>query len=241
MAPGRTWATSMIFERKQRGPDPAGFDSFWLSQVFGVDPIVALAAIADELRGFSEAAHRWFHSPAVIRPALAAAALTAQAALGGRFTLGIGPSHQMVAEGLFGESYDRPYTRTAEFVEALESLFETGSTTVKGDEIFASGWLTIDAPAVPIMLAALGPRMLRLAGERTAGTSLGSCGPKTIKQHIVPILNDAADRAGRPRPVMALVGIGVTDHPTDDASRAAHTGASTTNCRATGPHSIEKE
>ena len=187
-------------------------------------------------------AHRWFHSAAVIRSALAAAALTAQAALGGRFTLGIGPSHQMVAEGLFGESYDRPCTRTAEFVEALESLFETGSATVKGEEIFASGWLTIDAPAVPIMLAALGPRMLGLAGERTAGTSLGSCGPKTIKQHIVPILNDAADRAGRPKPrVMALVGIGITDQPNQRREQSrGHAARSTTNCRATGPHSIER-
>ncbi len=192
----------------------AGFDSFWLSQVFGLDPIVALAAIANEVQGFTEVGTSVVPLTGRHPLALAAAALTAQAATDGRFTLGIGPSHQMVAEGLFGESYRRPYTRTREFVEALESLFETGSTTIAGEEIFASGWLTIDAPPVPILLAALGPRMLRLAGERTAGTSLGSCGPKTIKQHIVPILSDAAERAGRPKPrVMALVGIGVTDQP----------------------------
>ena len=192
----------------------AGFDSFWLSQVFGLDPIVALAAVADEIRGFSEVGTSVVPLTGRHPLALAAAAMTAQAATNGRFTLGIGPSHQMVAEGLFGESYDRPYTRTREFLEALQSLFETGSTTVKGEEIFASGWLTIDAAPVPIMLAALGPRMLRLAGQRTAGTSLGSCGPKTIQQHIVPILNDAAERAGRPKPrAMALVGIGVSDQP----------------------------
>lgn len=55
--------------------------------------------------------------------ALAAMACTAQSALGGRFTPGIGPSHAMVAEGFYGESYDRPFTRTAEFVEALDRCF----------------------------------------------------------------------------------------------------------------------
>lgn len=204
----------------------AGFDSFWLSQVFGLDPIVALAAIANEVSGFAEVGTSVVPLTGRHPLALAAAALTAQAASNGRFTLGIGPSHRMVAEGFFGESYDRPFTRTREFVEALESLFESGSTTIRGEEIFASGWLTIDAPPVPIMLAALGPRMLRLAGERTAGTSLGSCGPRTIGEHIVPILSDAAERAGRPEPrVMALVGIGVTDQPEERRERSRAAGA----------------
>ncbi len=199
----------------------AGFDSFWLSQIFGVDPLVALAVIADDVPGFEEIGTSVVPLTGRHPLSLAAAALTTQAACGGRFTLGIGPSHQMVAEGFFGESYARPYSRTREFVGALTDLFETGSTSTTGEEIFASGWLTIDAPPVPIMLAALGPRMLRLAGERTAGTSLGSCGPKTIAEHVVPILTAAAESADRPPPrVMALVGVCITDQP--DRRRAAN-------------------
>jgi len=93
-------------------------------------------------------------------------------------------------------------------------LFETGSTSVDGEELFSSGWVTIDAPPVPILLAALGPKMLELAGTSTAGTSLGSCGPLTIATHIKPRLDAAAASVDRPPPrIMALVSICVTDQP----------------------------
>lgn len=192
----------------------AGFDSLWVSQIFGLDPIVALAAIAADVPGFSELGTSVVPLTGRHPMSLAPAALTAQAATEGRFTLGIGPSHKMVAEGFFGESFARPFTRTKEFVESLVSLFETGTTSVDGKELFSSGWLTIDAPPVPILLAALGPKMLELAGTSTAGTSLGSCGPKTISGHIKPRIDAAAASVGRPQPrIMALVSVGVTEQP----------------------------
>lgn len=194
--------------------EQAGFDSLWVSQIFGLDPIVALAAIGADFPGFSELGTSVVPLTGRHPMSLAPSALTAQAATNGRFTLGIGPSHKMVAEGFFGESYARPFTRTKEFVESLNGLFETGSTSVDGEELFSSGWLTIDAPPVPILLAALGPKMLELAGTSTAGTSLGSCGPKTIATHIKPRIDTAAVSAGRPTPrIMALVSIGITDRP----------------------------
>jgi 5,10-methylenetetrahydromethanopterin reductase len=192
----------------------AGFESFWVSQVFGVDPIVALAAVGAAVPNLAELGTSVVPLTGRHPLALAAQARTAQSALAGRFTLGVGTSHQMVAEGFFGESYDRPFSRAAEFLDALAPLLEGRAADVAGAEVFAKGWLTIDCEPCPILLAALGPRMLRLAGRVTAGTSVGSCGPRTIADHIAPIINDAAERADRPPPrIVALVSVCVTDDP----------------------------
>lgn len=193
----------------------SGFDSYWVSQIFGVDPIVALAAIADTVEPLAEVGTSVVPLYGRHPIALAAQARTAQAALGGRFTLGIGPSHAMVVEGFFGESYARPYTRTKEFIEAIDPLLRGESTDLEGEELTAHGWLTIVAEPVPILLAAMGPRMLRLAGASTAGTSLGGAvGPKTIRSHIAPTINRAAADAGRPPPrIKALITVCVTDDP----------------------------
>jgi 5,10-methylenetetrahydromethanopterin reductase len=213
---GGTGLTSIDQVRSEaRYAVDANFDSFWVSQIFGVDPIVALAAIASEVKPLSEVGTSVVPLYGRHPLALAAQARTAQSALGGRFTLGIGPSHQMVVEGFFGESYRRPATRTAEFVEAIAPLLRGEQTNVDGDELTSHGWLTIDSEPVPLLLAAMGPRMLDLAGRRTAGTSLGlAVGPTTIARHIVPIISEAAADAGNPSPrVKALVGIAVTDDP----------------------------
>jgi 5,10-methylenetetrahydromethanopterin reductase len=198
----------------------AGFDSFWVSQIFGVDPIVALAAIAADVPQFSELGTSVVPLAGRHPLALAASARTAQSALGGRFTLGIGPSHQVVVEGLFGESYGRPFGRTAEFLAALLPLLRGEPADVTGEQLAAHGGLTIEADPCPVLLAALGPRMLELAGRLTAGTTVGSCGPRTIATHVAPILRDAAAAAGRPAPrIMALVSVAVTDDP--NAAQAA--------------------
>lgn len=203
------WATS------------AGFDSFWVSQVFGVDPIVALAAIGAAVPGLAELGTSVVPLTGRHPLALAAAARTAQSALDGRFTLGVGTSHRMVAEGFFGEPFERPYTRSVQFLDALLPLLRGESADVAGDQVFAKGWLAIDAGSTPVLLAALGPRMLTLAGRVASGTSVGSCGPRTIADHIAPRINAAADMAGRPEPrIVALVGVCVTDDPEAVRSRS---------------------
>ncbi len=200
--------------REARWANAVGFDSLWVSQIFGVDPIVALSAVGSDVRDLKELGTSVVPLAGRHPLALAASARTAQSALDGRFTLGIGPSHAMVVEGFFGESYDRPFSRTREFVSALAPLLRGEPVDVIGEQLETHGWLTIDAAPCPILLAALGPRMLELAGQLTQGTTLGSCGPRTIATSIVPRINDAAARAGRARPrVLALVGIAVTDDP----------------------------
>jgi 5,10-methylenetetrahydromethanopterin reductase len=190
----------------------AGFESFWVSQVFGVDPIVALAALGDQVPGFAELGTSVVPLPGRHPLALAAQALTAQSAVGGRFTLGVGASHQIVSEGFYGEPYARAFTRTSEFLDALVPLLAGQPSDLDGERVFAKGWLTIEAEPVGLLVAALGPRMLELAGRMADGTSLGSCGPRTIAEHIVPTIAAAAERADRPPPrVVALVAVCITD------------------------------
>ena len=157
--------------------DAVGFDSFWVSQVFGVDPIVALAAIGASCPRISEFGTSVVPLTGRHPLALAAQARTAQSALDGRFTLGVGASHQLVSEGFFGEPYRSAFSRTTEFLDALLPLLSGQPSDVEGDHLFAKGWLTIEAAPVPLLVAALGPKMLALAGARADGTSLGSCGP----------------------------------------------------------------
>lgn len=194
--------------------EQAGFESFWLSQVFGLDPIVGLTAVGASAPGLPELGTSVVPLAGRHPLALAAQARTAQAALDGRFTLGVGTSHQMVVESFFGESYERPFTLTSEFLDALLPLLRGESADVEGEEVFAKGWLTIDADPCPVLLAALGPKMLDLAGRVAQGTTLGSCGPRTIAEHIAPTINASAEQAGRPPPrIVALVSVCVSDDP----------------------------
>jgi F420-dependent oxidoreductase-like protein len=200
----------------------AGFDSFWVSQILGVDPIVALAAVASDVPGLAELGTSVVPLAGRHPLALAAQARTAQDALGGRFTLGVGQSHAMVSEGFYGQSYARPFTRTAEFLEALVPLLHGDPVDVTGEFVEAHGWLTIDAAPVPLLLAALAPRMLDLAGRVSEGTTVGSCGPRTIAGHIVPVITAAAADAGRPPPrIQAMVSVVVTDDPDAVRTEAA--------------------
>jgi alkanesulfonate monooxygenase SsuD/methylene tetrahydromethanopterin reductase-like flavin-dependent oxidoreductase (luciferase family) len=123
----------------------AGFTSFWLSQVFGVDPIVALAAIGATVPEMAELGTSVVPLAGRHPLALAAQAKTAQSAMQGRFTLGIGTAHQMVVEGFFGESYAQPFSRVSEFLAALMPLLDGHTADVAGEQVFAKGWLTIDA------------------------------------------------------------------------------------------------
>jgi len=209
-----------------RWAESAGFDSFWVSQIFGVDPVVALAAVGGDVPGLSGLGTSVVPLAGRHPLALAAQARTAQSALGGRFTLGVGPSHAMVSEGFFGEPYDRPFTRTAEFLRALGPLLRGEDADVRGQVVEAHGWLIIDAEPCPLLLAALGPRMLELAGREASGTTLSSCGPCTIADHIAPVITEAAASAGRPAPrIQAMVEVAVTDDPEAAWAAAREAGA----------------
>jgi F420-dependent oxidoreductase-like protein len=155
--------------------------------------------------------------------ALAQQELTAQAALRGRLTLGIGLSHQIVIEGMFGYSFERPARHMREYLAVLLPILREGRVTFAGETMRAEIGLT--APRdhdVPVLLAALAPRMLRLAGREADGTVLWMTGPATIESHIVPAITAAAADAGRPAPrVVCLLPVCVTGDPDGARERAA--------------------
>jgi F420-dependent oxidoreductase-like protein len=196
-----------------RFAEDAGFDSFWVSHAMGVDPIVALACLGSDFPRLGEVGTSVVPLYGRHPVGLAQLARTAQNALGGRFTLGVGAASKRHAEDVLGLSWDKPFSYTREFIEALAPLLADEQADTDGEQVSAHAALAIEAGPTPILLAALGPRMLRFAGGELAGTTLGQCGPRTISSFILPHLQAGAERSGRgdaPR-IMALVRICVTD------------------------------
>ncbi len=152
--------------------------------------------------------------------ALAQQALTAQAATGGRLTLGIGLSHQPVIENTYGMSFERPLEHMREYLAILQSLLHGQSAAFKGRRL--TGQATLNMPPVappPVILAALGEKMLRLTGEQADGTATWMVGPKTLESHVTPVLREAARAAGRPAPRI-IVGLPISITSDPDAARA---------------------
>src|SRR4051794_26044117 len=146
--------------------------------------------------------------------ALARQALTASAATDGRLILGIGVSHKWVVSDIFGYDYSAPAAYLREYLEVLGPALAGDPLDHHGPRIPAVGQLNLPkAPTPPIIAAALGPRMLDLAGELTDGTVTAWAGPKAVERQIVPRITKAAEAAGRgaPQGVFGLPGSGTSD------------------------------
>ena len=179
-----------------RAAADAGFDSYWLPQIFGMEALSLLGMIGREVPGINlgtSVVPTYPRHPVT----MAAEALTAQKASGGRLHLGIGLSHQMVIENMFGMSFDRPAGHMAEYLEALTPLLRGEAAAASGERISAHVSLEIEADPVPLLIAALGPKMLRLAAEYADGTITWMTGPATLADHTIPTLNAARDDLGR--------------------------------------------
>jgi F420-dependent oxidoreductase-like protein len=134
--------------------------------------------------------------------ALAQQALSTQAVCGGRLALGLGVSHHWVIEDMLGLSYDRPVATMRSHLDVLDQAFAgPGLVDVENDHFRIRNPLDItDVAPTPVLLAALGPVMLRLAGERSDGTILWMADERAIGEHIAPTITKAAADAGRPAP-----------------------------------------
>jgi 5,10-methylenetetrahydromethanopterin reductase len=200
-----------------------GVATAWCSQIFGYDALTLLAVIGREVRDIelgTAVVPTYPRHPVM----LATQALTTQAATGGRLVLGIGLSHQIVIEGIFGYSFDRPARHMREYLSALMPLLRGESVAYKGETLSAATMAALDVKAdpPPVLLAALGPTMLKLAGQQTDGTVTWMTGPATIASHIVPSITNAAGDAGRPAPRVAVgLPVAVTTDP-DRAREAAN-------------------
>jgi 5,10-methylenetetrahydromethanopterin reductase len=190
----------------------SGFASAWVPHILGLDSLIALSVIAREVPHIEV-------GTAVIpvyprHPMLMAQqALTTQFAANGRLVLGLGVGHQIQMEGMLGYSYDKPARYMREYLNALLPMLRGEPVGYEGERIVNRGQLTI-APRdpVPVLLAALAPRMLELAGGVADGTVTSMTGPIGLEQHIVPLITKAAADAGRPAPrVCCFLPVGVTD------------------------------
>lgn len=184
----------------QRAADD-GFASAWLANIFALDALTALAVAGRDVPGIelgTAVVPTYPRHPA----ALAQQALTAHLALAERLVLGIGTSHKVVVEGAFGYSFDRPARHMREYLSALVPLLQEGRCHVEGETLTSRYQVTGPRPTRPpsVVLAALGPKMLELAGSYADGTILWMTGPVTIRDHIRPSIALAAEAAGRPAP-----------------------------------------
>jgi len=202
----------------------AGYASFWLPQTMGTDAMTALAVVGREIPGIELGI-------AVVPPfprhpiVMAQQALTTQAISGGRLTLGIGLSHQPIIESSYGYSFDKPIRHMREYLDALLPLVRDGNVAFAGETVTARIGLDVrGASPVRVVLAALGPKMLELAGGRADGTATWMTGPATLAQHVIPTIRAAADAAGRPAP---MVGAGFPVCVTDDVAGARAAAAQT--------------
>lgn len=177
-----------------------GFAFFSLPNIFGLDAITTLAIAGRETRRI-ELATGVVPTPPRHPTAIAQQALTAQAASRGRFVLGIGLSHKIVIEDLMGLSYARPARQMREYLEILAPLLRGKPASFQGEIYRSQIQLQVaGADPVPVVVAALGPLMLKVAGELADGTATWMTGQKTLAEHTVPTIRKAAEEAGRPAP-----------------------------------------
>lgn len=198
-----------------------GFASYWLPWIAGHDPMAVFALAGRDTS-------RVELGTAVLRtyprhPAdMASAAITTAVATGGRFTLGVGPSHKRVIIDSFGYDYRTPVRHTREYLTVLTSLLRNNKCVFVGEEITARFALRHPDRGefeVPVVLSALGPKMLEVAGTLADGTFTWMTGPVTIHSHTAPALAAAAAAAGRAAPrIIAGAPCLVTDD--QDAGRA---------------------
>ena len=209
-----------IVEQAQQA-EAAGFTTFGMANIFSHDAMGALtlaAAQTERIELMTAVVPTYPRHP----HAMAQQALTVQAASGGRrFVMGIGLSHKIVIEGMFGYSFDRPARHMKEYLDVLLPLLNGDPVQTDGEHY--RGQISLDIPdaekPVSCMLAAMGPAMLKLAGARTDGTILWMTAASVVESYIAPTMNAAADEAGRPHPRI-VVGLPVMLSSDVEAARA---------------------
>jgi 5,10-methylenetetrahydromethanopterin reductase len=185
-----------------RWADSAGLDTAWVPQIPGdFDALIAVALMGVRTERI-ELGTAVVPVQAQHPVALARQALSAQAATSGRLTLGIGPSHHWIVRDMLGLPYQRPAGLTRDYLDVLDAaLHGPGPVDVQNETFTVHNPLDLGPVArMPVLLAALGPVMLALAGERADGTVLWMADERAVAEHVVPRISKAAAGAGRPAP-----------------------------------------
>ena len=185
-----------------RWAEDAGLSSVWIPQVPDDFDALTMATII----GIETSRIEIGTAVVPVQPrhpiALAQAALSVQAVCEGRLALGLGVSHHWIIEDMLGLVYEKPISTLRSHLDVLDqALAGPGPVDVENELFRVHNPLDItDVTPTPVLIAALGPAMLRLAGERTDGTILWMADEKAIGDHIAPAINAAAESAGRAAP-----------------------------------------
>lgn len=216
---GRTITIDEVVALAQRA-EAAGFSNVWMANVFALDAIMTMA-IAGRATKTIEVGTAVTPTYPRHPTAIAQQAVTAAAATGNRFVLGIGLAHKVMIEDALGISFAQPARHMKEYLGVLAPLLRGETLHYEGEQYCVRG-LSVGAAgagAVPLIVAALGEQMLKLAGRFAAGTITWMVGPRTLSEHIIPTLAAAASTAGRATPrVIAGFPIVLTNKP--DEARA---------------------
>lgn len=183
--------------RRVRLAEELGFDRVLCTHINGAESLTVLTAYA--------AATQRIHLETGVVPiytrtpaTMAQTAATIHALSGGRFVLGLGVSHRPVVEGWHGQTIDKPVTEMREYLGIVRAIL-AGEQPPAGDK-WQTGFVLqpqLQAPDLPIHVAALSPRMLRLAGELADGVVLWLCNPAYIRDVVVPEVRAGRERAGK--------------------------------------------
>jgi len=199
----------VVNEAKQAERD--GFASYWAPNIFGHDALTALAIVGREVPRIeigTSVVPTYPRHPI----AIAQQSHTVNAASHGRLCLGIGLSHKVVVEGMLGLSYDKPVRHLREYLSVLMPLARCEKSNFVGETYTTRGSLSgVGSSPFSVVVAALGPQLLRVTGALADGTLTWCTGPKTLQALTVPTINEAAKIAGRPAPrVIAALPVCVT-------------------------------
>ena len=201
-----------------------GFASYWAPHIFGHDALTALAVVATRVPrielGTSVVPTFPRHPHAIAQQAHTVAATS-----GNRFTLGIGLSHKVVIEDMFGLSFDKPVRHLREYLKVLMPLSRNEPANFEGEMYKVHASVNAKGSAgFSVVVAALGEQMLRVTAALADGTLTWCTGPVTLASHTIPTITRAAEEFGRPAPrVIAALPVCVTAGTGAAAERAAHT------------------
>ena len=207
-------STAAVLDHAQQAARD-GFASYWLAEhpTGGFDALTVLAAVGPQV---PEMEFGTAIVPSMPRHpmVLAGQAQTAANLMPGRLTLGVGMSHATMMAQL-GISFDKPIRHLREYLSILMPLLREGEVQYSGATLACDGkFFQKPTNPVPVVVAALGPQALAVTGRLADGTTLAWVGPKTIREHIVPRISDAASESGRPSPrIIATLPVCVTEQP----------------------------
>jgi F420-dependent oxidoreductase-like protein len=191
-----------------RWADEAGLDSVWTPQIPDEFDVMTAATLIGAATSRIEVGTAIVPLQSRHPIVLAQQALSNQAVCKSRFTLGLGVSHHWIIQDMLGLPYERHVTTMRCYLDVLDQALRGPGLVEVENELFTirNPLDVTDITPTPVMIAALGPVMLKLAGERAAGTSLWLADERTIASHVVPTITKAAEAAGRPAPrIMAGV------------------------------------